>query len=343
MRKLLNTLFVLSEDAYLSLDGENIVVNRGEEITRRFPLHTLESILCFGYKGASPALMGACAQRCIALSFFTPRGRFLCRTTGQTRGNVLLRREQYRWADDGEKSLRLAQTFITGKIYNGRWVLERAKRDHALRIDVEKVASASSWMVQSCKDIVTCVDMQALRGVEGLAAVRYFAALDELILQNKEQYFFHGRSRRPPMDRVNAMLSFVYTLLAHDCAAALEGVGLDAYVGFFHRDRPGRISLALDLMEELRPILGERFVLTLINRRSVGPAQFEQRENGAVLLNDSGRQTVLSAWQERKREMLMHPFLKEKISWGLVPYVQALLLSRCLRGELDGYPPFFWK
>lgn len=343
MRKLLNTLFVVSEDAYLSLDGENIVVNREEGIAGRFPLHTLESILCFSYKGASPSLMGACARRNIALSFFTPRGRFLCRAMGQTTGNVLLRREQYRRADDEEKSLHLAQAFVTGKIYNARWVLERAKRDHALRVDVAKLSSASGWMAQACRDAGVCANMQALRGVEGMAAMRYFAVLDELILQNKEHFFFRGRSRRPPMDRVNALLSFVYTLLAHDCAAALEGVGLDAYVGFFHRDRPGRTSLALDLMEELRPILGERFALSLINGRILGPAQFDVYENGTVLLNEKGRKTVLGAWQERKRETLTHPFLKEKLCWGMVPYVQALLLSRYLRDELDGYPPFLWK
>ncbi len=342
MKKLLNTLYVLSEDAYLSLEGENVIVQR-EEDRPRFPLHTLEDILCFSYKGASPALMGKCADMNIGLSFFTPNGRFLARSCGKSHGNVLLRKEQYRSSDDRFISCRIARNFIAGKIYNSKWVLERATRDHALRIDVEHVKRASSLLHNSQALVAECETLESLLGLEGESSAVYFGALNELILQNKEAFIFNGRSRRPPLDRFNAMLSFVYTLLAHQCASALEGVGLDSYVGFLHRDRAGRTSLALDLMEELRPILGDRFVLSLINNRLIQPEYFDLQENGAVLLNDTGRKIVLSAWQERKREQLTHPYLEEKMPWGLVPHIQALLLSRYLRGDMDAYTPFLWK
>lgn len=343
MRKLLNTLFVLSEDSYLSLDGENVVVLRGETETGRFPLHTLESILCFSYKGASPALMGACAARNVSLCFLTPRGRFLARVSGETRGNVLLRKEQYRRSDDPHASALAARCFLAGKVYNCRGVLERAKRDHALRIDADAVQRASDALATGLSELSACSDLDRLRGLEGECALRYFGVFDQLILQNKGAFFFQARSRRPPLDRMNALLSFLYTLLAHDCVSALETVGLDPYVGFLHRDKPGRTSLALDLMEELRPVLADRFALTLVNNRVVQPGQFQTRENGAVLLDESGRKAVLAAWQERKREVITHPFLEEKLPWGLVPYVQALLFARFLRDDLDAYPPLLWK
>lgn len=343
MRKLLNTLFVTSEDVYLALENENVLVLHGEEKKGQFPLVMLEGIVSFSYKGASPALMGACAKRGIGLSFMTPNGRFLARVSGEERGNVLLRKKQYRISDDAAQSCLIARNFIFGKVFNGRWVLERAIRDHAMRIDVNRVKLASEQMVSSLEGILQQTDLDALRGQEGLASAAYFGVLDELILNQKDVFHFEERSRRPPMDRMNAVLSFVYTLLANDCAAALEAVGLDAYVGFLHRDRPGRVSLALDLMEELRCVLADRFVLTLINTRVLKREHFKRQESGAVLLTDEGRKTVLSAWQARKRETMTHPFLKEKIYWGLVPYVQALLLSRYLRGDLDGYPPFLWK
>ena len=343
MRVLLNTLFVLSEDAYLSLDGENVVVQRAGETVGRFPLHTLESVLCFSYKGASPALMGACAKRDIALSFYSPQGRFYCQTAGTAQGNVLLRREQYRRADSPPASRDLAQSFLTGKLYNGRWVLERATRDHALRVDTARLKNASAALAQAVCSLETQAGVDALRGVEGAAAQRYFDVFEELVLQNKAEFSFGGRSRRPPLDRTNALLSFAYTLLAGDCTAALRGAGLDPYVGYLHTDRPGRASLAMDLMEELRPVLGDRFALSLINSRKITPNQFDAQENGAVFLSATGRKTVLGAWQEHKKETLTHPFLGEKLPWGLVPYVQALLLARCLRGDLDAYPPFLWK
>ncbi|BCI61022.1 type I-C CRISPR-associated endonuclease Cas1c [Solibaculum mannosilyticum] len=343
MRILLNTLFVLSEDAYLSLDGENVVILKEEGPVSRFPLHTLEAILCFSYKGASPALMGACAQRNICLSFYSPRGKFYCQTAGQSLGNVLLRREQFRRADSPLACRDLAQFFLTGKLYNSRWVLERTIRDHALRVDVDRLKDVSRMLGSAIKSLQDQPNTDAMRGVEGAAASQYFSVFDHLILQNKSDFFFQGRSRRPPLDRMNAILSFVYTLLASDCAAALRGVGLDPYVGFLHTDRSGRASLALDLMEELRPVLGDRFALTLVNSRMIHPNQFELQDSGAVFLNEAGRKAVLSAWQEKKRDTLTHPFLREKIPWGLVPYLQALLLSRYLRGDLDAYPPFLWK
>lgn len=240
-------------------------------------------------------------------------------------------------------SCQIAKYFIIGKIYNSRWILERATRDHAFRVNVEKLKKNSNNMAESLKLADDCTNLDTLRGIEGKAAQEYFEVFDELILQNEEHFYFHGRTRRPPLDNVNALLSFAYTLLANDCAGALESVGLDAYVGFLHRDRPGRESLALDLMEELRGVIAERFVISLINGRIILPKYFVQKENGAVLLTDEGRKIFLSAWQKKKQETLTHPFLKEKMPWGLIPYVQALLLSRHLRGDMDAYPPFFWK
>ena len=343
MRQLLNTLFVTSEDVYLSLDGENVVANRGGEAVARYPLHTLQSIVSFSYSGASPALMGACAKREIGLAFCTPRGRFLARVSGQMQGNVLLRRTQYRVADDPSESCRVARMMILGKVYNARWSVERTRRDHAMRIDGERFAAVSQQLQGLLPQITAETSLESLRGLEGAGATAYFSILDDMILQGKDTFFFRERSRRPPSDAFNAMLSFAYSLLAHDCASALESVGLDAYVGFLHRDRPGRESLALDLMEELRPCLADRFVLTMVNNRIIKPEDFDFRESGSVFLTDTGRKSFLQKWQERKRETITHPFLEEKLPWGLVPYVQSLLLARYLRGDLDDYPPFLWK
>lgn len=343
MRKLLNTLYVTSPDVYLSLDGENVVVFREEDILLRVPLHTLESILYFGYKGASPALMGACAQRNIRLSFLTPNGRFLAAACGRSRGNVLVRTEQVRVADDLQVRVSYARNFLFGKVYNARWMLERAVRDHGLRLEGTRVKQVSLQLAAALPEIRGCSDEERLRGLEGAAAEQYFGVFDHLILQNKEDFFFRGRNRRPPLDNVNALLSFVYTLLEHDCSSALEAVGLDAYIGFLHRERPGRTSLAEDLMEELRSVMADRFVLTLINNRLVSPKGFEKQESGTVRMDDETRKTLLTAWQKKKQEEITHPFLGEKIPWGLVPYVQAMLLNRCLRGDLDEYPPFLWK
>lgn len=343
MRKLLNTAYITSPDSYLSLDGENLVVQKGDTEAVRLPLHNLESIIAFGYTGASPALMGACAKRNISLSFMTQSGKFLSRIVGEVRGNVTLRKTQYRLSDNLEESTRIARNFIFGKIYNGRWVIERATRDYSERLDVIKLKKVSEGLAKALNLVLNCENLDELRGYEGEAATQYFSVFDDLILQQKDNFFFHGRNKRPPLDNVNAMLSFVYTLLAHDTSAALETVGLDPYVGFMHRDRPGRISLALDLMEELRCVYADRFVISLINKRVVNFNGFTQKEDGAVIMDDDTRKIILQAWQSRKQEKITHPFLQEKLEWGLVPYAQAMLLARFIRGDLDEYPPFLWK
>lgn len=343
MKHLLNTLYILSEDVYLSLDGENVVANREKQAVARYPLHTLQNIVTFSYAGASPALMGACAERQIGLALCTPRGRFLARICGEVSGNVLLRREQYRAADDPVQCCRISRTMIFGKLFNARWSIERTRRDHGLRVDGEKLSAAARQMQALLPQVREETSPERLRGLEGVGASAYFGVFDEMILGDKEAFAFRGRSRRPPLDAVNALLSFAYSLLAHDCASALESVGLDSYVGFLHRDRPGRESLALDLMEELRPCMADRFVLTLINNRRVKASDFLYAESGAVLLTEDGRKLFLQSWQEKKKEMLTHPYLGEKLSWGMIPYIQALLLARYLRGDLDAYPPFLWK
>ncbi|MCL2163470.1 MAG: type I-C CRISPR-associated endonuclease Cas1c [Oscillospiraceae bacterium] len=343
MRKLLNTLYVTTPEAYLALEGETVVVKKDDESLLRVPLHNLEGVVTFGYTGASPALMGECAKRGVALSFCTAYGRFIADVRGETQGNVVLRRMQYRMADDETQSLDVAKNILIGKLYNSRWVLERATRDHADRLDVERIKRAGQSVADAIPSIQSAETYGTLMGVEGEAASQYFSVFNELILQNKEAFYFRERNRRPPLDNVNALLSFIYTILSHEVSAALSAVGLDPFVGFMHKDRPGRRSLALDIMEELRAPLADRFVLTLINTRQVNAGDFEKRENGAVYLIDNARKTVLAAWQTRKNEKIVHPFLKEKIEWGLVPHAQSLLLARFLRGDLDEYPPFLWK
>ena len=343
MRRLLNTLFITTPETYLSLDGANVVVLKGEERLGRIPLHNLESIVTMGYAGASPALMDACMQNNISLVFLTASGRYRGRVIGKSKGNVVLRKKQYLVSEDTVESCKIARNFIVAKLYNQRWMLERMTRDHGLRIDTALFKQVSYELKSFIEVIRAIEDLDSLRGIEGQAANRYFYIFDQMILQQKDKFYFSGRNRRPPLDKVNAMLSFAYTLLANDVAAALETVGLDAYVGFLHRDRPGRISLALDLMEELRSVYADRFVITLINRKIINEKDFVQKENKAVILTDDGRKKFISAWQEKKQEKIQHPFLDEKISWGLVPYAQALLLSRFLRGDLDEYPPFLWK
>lgn len=343
MKQLLNTLFVLTEDAYCSTENDNVVVQQHDKVLAKVPLRSLEAILLFTYKGASPSLLGRCAEFGVGVSFYSPRGRYYCSILSEKNRNVLLRREQFRIADDENAALPFARSFITGKVYNERWVIERTKRDHAMRVNEDRLSSTCHNLQTILADVQHCESTAELRGFEGTAAKSYFAAFDDLILREKDIFYFQERSRRPPLDQMNALLSFVYTLLSGDCVAALQGVGLDPYVGFMHTDRPGRTSLALDLMEEFRAAIADRFALTLVNTGKIKPNQFEERENGGVFLTESGRKTVLSAWQKRKQESLTHPFLKEKMPWGLVPYVQALLLSRSVRGDLDAYPPFMWK
>lgn len=343
MKKLLNTLYVTSEDSYLSLDGENVVISDHGCEMGRLPLHNLEGIVSFGYRGTSPALMGACAERDISLCYVSPQGKFLARVSGRVKGNVILREQQYRsFLDDGQ-SLDIAKNCILGKIYNARWVLERATRDHSLQVDVEKLKASSENLKNSLNYVRDCQSKEQLRGFEGEAAQVYFGVFNELILQQKNDFFFHGRNKRPPLDHVNALLSFVYTLLTNTITSALETVGLDPYVGCLHTERPGRVSLSLDLIEELRPVFADRFVLSLINKKMITKKGFKKKENGAVLMDDETRKIVLVEWQNKKKETLTHPFLKEKVEWGMVPYVQAMLLARYLRGDLDAYPPFLWK
>lgn len=343
MKKLLNTLFITQPDVYLSLDGDNVVLLKDQDKLGRLPLHNLESIIAFGYTGASPALMGYCAERNISITFMSMSGRFLARVIGESKGNVVLRKKQCLLSDDEVLSARIARNFIIGKIYNHKWILERMTRDYPLRIDVERFKAASQHLSSIMLTLRECEDLERLRGLEGQAALSYNQLLDSMILQQKEDFYFRTRSRRPPLDNVNAMLSLAYSLLANDTAAALEGVGLDAYVGFLHRDRPGRASLALDLMEELRGVYADRFVLSLINKKVINKDDFLHKENGAVLLTVDGRKKFLTAWQNKKQEKVTHPYLGEKISWGLVPHAQALLLARHLRNDLDEYPPFLWK
>lgn len=343
MKKLLNTLYVTSENSYLSLDGENVVVLDDKTEIGRLPLHNLEGIVSFGYRGTSPALMGACAERGISLCYLTPQGKFLARVSGKIKGNVVLRQQQYASSQDEQISLDIARNCILGKVHNARWVLERAVRDHSLQIDAEKVRSASGFLKQSLELIQNCQTKEQLRGYEGEAASIYFGVFDQMILQQKKDFAFHGRNKRPPLDPVNALLSFVYTLLTNTITSALETVGLDPYVGYLHTDRPGRASLSLDLIEELRAVLADRFVLSLINKKMVSGKNFSRKENGAVLMDEEVRKRVLTEWQNKKKEVITHPFLKEKVEWGMVPYVQAMLLARYLRGDLDGYPVFLWK
>lgn len=343
MKRLLNTLYINTPNRYLSLDGENVVVLEKDKEVGRFPLHNLEGIVTFGYTGASPALMGACVNRNIDLSFMSGHGRFLARVTGEVKGNVTLRKQQYKISEESESSLKISKNFIIGKVYNSKWVIERVKRENALRIDTKKFEMKSKFLTSSLTNIRFCVDESQLRGFEGEAASVYFSVFDDMILQQKESFVFNGRNKRPPLDNVNALLSFSYSLLAGMCISALEAVGLDPYVGFMHKDHPGRASLALDLMEEFRSILSDRFVLNLINKKMIHWQGFVKKENGAVIMLDDTRKVFLSAWQNKKQEIINHPFLNDKIEWGMLPYVQALLLARYIRGDLDEYPVFMWK
>lgn len=343
MKKLLNTLYITTENAYLALDGENVVVQSDGNTLGRMPLHMIDGILAFGYIGASPALMGKCADMNKSLVFFKPSGRFLAKVTGKSYGNILLRREQYRVCDDAERSLAIAKNMISAKLANSSAVLSRAVRDHALRIDTEKFKRVNTALQKGKVSAYHTASADALRGVEGECASLYFSVFDEMILQQKDDFFYQGRSRRPPMDNVNAMLSFSYSLLTSMCVGALESVGLDAYAGVYHTERPGRCSLALDLLEEFRAPFADRFVLTSINKKSICGKDFLEKESGGVLLTDDGRKKFLSLWQQKKKEEIMHPFLQEKVQWGLLPYVQAMLLAKYIRGDLDEYSPFLWR
>jgi CRISPR-associated protein Cas1 len=337
-----NTLYVTTQGAYLASEGEAVLVRVEQETKARFPLHLLEGIVCFGRVSASPALMAACSERGVGISFLSERGRFLARVQGPVSGNVLLRREQYRRADMPPARAAIARAFLTAKLANSRAVLLRALRDHDGGNDGQAVRHAAGWLAEALRALEGDRDVDALRGIEGDAAAAYFGVFDHLIVAQKEGFSFTGRTRRPPLDPVNALLSFIYVLLAHDAASALEGVGLDPQVGFLHADRPGRPSLALDLAEEFRAFIADRLTLSLINRRQVTPQGFVTGETGGVVMDDDTRKAVLVAYQERKQEELRHPFLDEQTTVGMLAHLQALLLARYLRGDLDAYPPFLW-
>lgn len=342
MRKLLNTLYVTDPELYLALEGEAVVIRKEAKVALRLPLHNLESIVSFTHTGASPALMGACADRGIGLCFLSPGGRFRARVTGRVQGNVLLRKTQYAVSEDTDRSAVLASSFVLGKTYNARQVLRRAIRDHALSVDVDALRAASDSLKAMTSTVSECESVADLMGLEGRAAKTYFGVFGQLILQQRDDFQFTTRTRRPPLDNVNSLLSFLYTVLANEVASALEVVGLDPYVGFLHQDRPGRPSLALDMMEELRAVFVDRLALSLINRRQITGVGFTRKESGGILMDDATRKKVLTAWQERKKDEIRHPFLGEQMPFGLIPHIQALLLARTLRGDLDTYPPFLW-
>lgn len=343
MKKHLNTLYVTTQGAYLSKEGETVVVKVDGEVRLRIPIHTLKGIVCFGNVSCSPFLMGFCAENDVGMSFLTEHGRFLARVHGPVSGNVLLRREQYRKADNPSFSAEVARSFLIGKIANCRAVLQRALRDHADKINAGDVRAAVLRLNRQLDLLPYDCSLETLRGIEGDSAHIYFGVFDHLIVTQKEAFSFSERNRRPPLDNVNCLLSFIYTLLMHDVRSALETVGLDPAVGFLHRDRPGRPGLALDLMEEFRPYIADRLTLSLINLHQVQPKGFKTVESGAIVMDDDTRKTVLVAYQERKREEITHPFLGEKIMVGMLFHLQALLMTRYLRGDLDGYPPFIWK
>jgi len=343
MKKHLNTLFVTTQGAYLAKEGETILVkNEGEKLLQ-VPIHTICGIVCFGQVSISPFLMGFCAENDVSISHLTEYGRFLARVQGPTSGNVLLRREQYRRADDPDVSARVARSVILGKLANCRTVLMRSLRDNPERNGIEDIQLIVNRIGYNLERIQTQLPLNTLRGIEGESALLYFSVFDNLITAQKNDFSFHDRNRRPPLDKVNCLLSFLYTILMHDVRSALESVGIDPYVGYLHRDRPGRPGLALDLMEEFRPFIADRLALSLINLKQVQKKGFKQSESGAVLMDDETRKVVLTAYQKRKQEEIIHPFLGEKVSIGLLCHIQALLFGRFLRGDLDGYPPFVWK
>lgn len=346
MRRQLNTLYVTTEGAWLRKDGANIVMEVEGELKARLPVHMLESLVCFGRVLVSPPLLGYCAEQGISVCFLTPNGRFLARMEGPVSGNVLLRREQYRRTDDPVRCAGIVRHILVGKVHNQRAVLGRALRDHSDKLAEEDHAAlthAHKRLDRIADKLMLEPSVDVLRGLEGEAGQCYFGVFDHLIRVRSPALRFKGRSRRPPRDAVNALLSFLYTLLTHDCRSALESIGLDPAVGFLHRDRPGRPSLALDMLEEFRPLLADRLALSLINLKQVGERDFQVMDTGAVSLKEESRKAVLVAYQERKREELRHAYLEEKAPIGLFPFLQAQLLARHLRGDLDAYPPFLWK
>lgn len=341
MKKLLNTLYVTRQDAYLRKEGETVVVEHEKQVLLRLPVHTLNGIVTFGNVMTSPYLLNLCAERGVCVSMFSETGKFLARVEGPVSGNVLLRLAQMRAYEDKNWKGELARGFVIGKLYNVRGVLMRRIRDHGETTALQAGAECQLSVLKRIRD--SPPDVVRLRGLEGEAAAGYFSCFNDLIVAQRDDFAIASRTRRPPTDPMNALLSYLYTLLAHDCRGALEGVGLDPQIGYLHELRPGRPALALDLMEEFRSVLADRMALSLVNLRQVSRKDFKVTESGAILMSDNARKTVLAAWQKKKQEEFVHPFLGEKISLGLLPHVQALLLARHLRGDLDAYPPFLMK
>lgn len=343
MKRLLNTLYVTTPGAYLSKEGETVVIKLDDETKKRVPIHTLGGIVCFGSVGCTPYLMAMCVENGIGLTFLTEHGKFLARITGRTTGSILLRRKQYERSGSDSDSLPIARSMVLGKLANYRSILQRANRDQQANENTPAIETAIEQLRWSILCLERLESLDELRGIEGEGSRQYFGVIDHLISVNKDAFFFHGRSRRPPRDNVNCMLSFAYTLLMSDCRNALESYGLDPQAGFLHRDRPGRPSLALDLMEEFRGPIADRLVLSLINRQQVQASDYKQDTAGSVTMSDDARKQFLIAYQERKQDELLHPFLEEKVKVGLLPHLQAQLLAKHIRGELDSYPPFIWK
>ena len=343
MRKLLNTLYVSSQGSYLHREGETVVVEREKQQVLQLPIHTIGGIVCFGNVLCSPFLLGFCAERDVSVSFLSEHGRFLASVLGPVRGNVLLRRQQYRMADDETTTREIAANVVSGKLANCRVVMNRTVRDHGSKVNTEALKEASEKIDRILDRIPRAISADEVRGFEGQAAAEYFRVFNHLIVDQKEDFIFTERSRRPPLDEVNALLSFMYTLLAHDVRSALETVGLDPAVGFLHRDRPGRPGLALDIMEEFRPVIADRLVLSLINRRQLQKKGFTKAASGAVTMDDETRKTVLTEYQSRKQDQVYHPYVEETVPIGLLFFIQANLMARYIRGDIDGYPPFFWR
>lgn len=343
MKKLLNTLYVTTQQAYLKKEGESVVVIIGSEIKLRLPIHTLDGIVTFGAVSVSPYLLHHCAKNNVTVSYFSEYGNFLARVQGPVAGNVLLRRQQFRMADDEAVCLEISKSMLKGKIHNSRAVIRRTLRDHSEKVDIEKLRFVELRMSHCINKIDRMADIDSLRGIEGDTAGNYFSVFPQMIITDDRDFSFSDRNKRPPKDPVNALLSYIYTVLSHDCRSALEGVGLDPYVGFLHKDRPGRSGLALDLMEEFRSFLADRLALTLINRKQLSGKDFIFSESGAVVMKEDTRKIILSEWQKKKQDEITHPYLEEKIKIGMIPHIQAQLLARYIRGDIDGYPPFLWK
>lgn len=339
MKKLLNTLYLTQDNFYLTRERDNIVIKQEGKIVHRFPYRIIDGIICFSYLGASPSLIELCTEKQINLSFHTPQGRFCGRFVGSTNGNVLLRREHYRLADHA-LSIEYAKRFILAKVSNSRKYLIRFKRDHRDRIDIQLFEDINTELMWALELIQSAPDKETLLGIEGQAANQYFRAFYELVLTDKDTFRFNGRTRRPPQDCINALMSLGYSLLTYECQSALEAVGLDSYVGFYHTDRPGRASLALDLVEEFRSYIVDRFVFSLVNKGQLNKRHFDIKENSSVILTEKGRTIFIESWQKRKHTVVEHPFTKEKVKLMLLPYVQAQLLSKAIRGDLESYPPF---